>query len=314
MLDNFEINEQKRINAAKLIERNLGTYYEGANQNYIHTLQQQSLSSSSNAPMIQLVETKPDIEMAKQNDPETSVEPKGSRGRPRSIKPLESRNRTRSPPKAKAKALPRAISQPIKVRERSASIPVAKAKAKTQAQPKAKAIEIISVDAEKRSMDNSPEIKQTKKQMKRDNKILAALLAPPSKEEEPPAEEETPPAKAKPKAKTKEQESSSSSSTNLPTTNIKIPVKKDSTIKNPPPSTIGMAQLITILSEARGNKELTTVQEAEFNLLVASTAQNKGDKEKTKEILKDMREVYKQIRKPSTTSAMDFKNIFKGKS
>ncbi len=63
MLDNFEINEQKRNNAAKLIERNLGTYYEGENQNYIHTLQQQSTSSSSNAPMIQLVETKPDIKM-----------------------------------------------------------------------------------------------------------------------------------------------------------------------------------------------------------------------------------------------------------
>ena len=106
MLDNFEISEQKRINAAKLIERNLGTYYEGANQTYISILQQQSASSSSNTPMIQRVETKPDIEMSKPDNPEDAVEPKGKVGRPRSIRPLEGRTRSRSPPKAKAKAQP----------------------------------------------------------------------------------------------------------------------------------------------------------------------------------------------------------------
>jgi hypothetical protein len=65
MIEAYEKKELKRNKTALLVEKNLGTYYEGANQIYIDVMNKLSTASSSNSQIPPIEETKTDIEMTK---------------------------------------------------------------------------------------------------------------------------------------------------------------------------------------------------------------------------------------------------------
>ena len=70
--------KQKQENITRILQSHLGTEVTPANLDFAHQLAQQSASSSSNQPM---QEDRSDP--VKRDDPESQVEPKGRRGRPR---------------------------------------------------------------------------------------------------------------------------------------------------------------------------------------------------------------------------------------